>query len=168
MRSTIHTVLAALAGGAVALTLAGTLGRAGAAGPFPSECAEGQIVVAVGRGQLGCRSVRQALALSGCQRGDFVVAGSSGELRCEAPSTSSSGARGLLPQCSSDQIVVSEGGSGWRCVSRLPDRLLPSCSSGEYLAADGSSWRCRTPLPSCSSGESLVSAGSNSWRCERR
>lgn len=167
MSSTIRTVLAALAGGAVALTLAGTLGRAGAAGPFPGECADGQLVVAVGRGQLGCRSIRQALALSGCQRGDFVAAGPGGELRCETP-TSSSGAHGLLPQCSADQIVVSEGSSGWRCASRLPDRILPSCSYGEFLASEGSSWRCRTSLPSCSSGEILVSAGSNSWRCERR
>lgn len=74
----------------------------------------------------------------------------------------------VLPECSSSQLLESEGFGRWKCVDR--SSLMPSCSSGETLRSEGSSgWKCeRGPvIPQCSSGELLVGAGGRDFRCER-
>ena len=74
----------------------------------------------------------------------------------------------VLPECSSGQLLESEGFGRWKCADRSSP--LPSCSSGETLRSEGSSgWKCeRGPvLPQCSSGELLVGAGGRDFRCER-
>ncbi len=46
-----------------------------------------------------------------CSRGDLLV-------RCVGPSNTSWGAQGLLPRCSRDEIVVSEGFGKWKCAQQ--------------------------------------------------
>lgn len=78
------------------------------------------------------------------------------------------GAEYLLPECSSGQLLESEGFGRWKCVDRAS--LFPSCSSGETLRSEGSSgWRCTQAqvFPQCSSGEMLVGAGGRDFRCEK-
>jgi hypothetical protein len=130
---------------------------------LPTNCSDGDIIVAEGTRGFRCRSPRQALRIAGCNQGDFIVTDSSGELRCERASRTSWGARNLLPECSSGNHLESEGFGRWRCI----ESPLPRCSSGEVLVSEGSGrWRCiESPLPRCSSGEVLVSEGSGRWRC---
>lgn len=146
MNTTLRTLLSALAGAALATTLVPAL-REAVAQPrrpatLPTDCSSGDLVV-YESGQFVCRSPRRALALSSCNSGDFVVWNGS-ELHCEHASSTSWGARNLLPDCSSGNHLVSEGFGRWRCV----DNILPSCSSGEIMASEGSGrWRC-APMPS--------------------
>ncbi|MFO0626941.1 MAG: hypothetical protein U0325_15120 [Polyangiales bacterium] len=109
---------------------------------LPARCDAGELLVAGSFGRFECRSPSRALALAGCDAGDFVVAGHSGELRCERPANASRGVRGLLPECSAGEVLVSEGFGRWRCV----DSPLPRCASGETLVSEGSGrWRCAPP-----------------------
>lgn len=109
---------------------------------FPARCDAGELLVAASFGRFECRPPSRALALAGCDAGDFVVAGRGGELRCERPGNASHGLRGLLPDCTSGEVLVSEGFGRWRCV----DSALPRCSSGETLVSEGSGrWRCAQP-----------------------
>ena len=85
---------------------------------LPDDCWSGEIVVSSGHGEFECRSLLETLRLSGCRDGDFVTTDGSGALECERPSTWSSGARGLLPECSSGQTLVSEGFGRWACADR--------------------------------------------------
>ena len=78
------------------------------------------------------------------------------------------GAEYMLPDCSSDKLLESEGFGRWKCIDR--SSLVPSCSTGETLRSEGSSgWRCTAlqVFPQCSSGEMLVSAGGHDFRCEK-
>lgn len=84
---------------------------------LPNDCWSGELVVAESGGEFDCMPLRDALHMSGCDDGDFLTYDSSGGLECISPSQFSSGARALLPQCSSGEILVSEGYSGWRCSS---------------------------------------------------
>ncbi|MDO9019798.1 MAG: hypothetical protein Q8S73_31325 [Deltaproteobacteria bacterium] len=112
-------------------------------GALPSSCSEGDLVVAGRGGRFECRPPDRALRLAGCDAGDFVVAGSGGDLRCERASRSSSGARNLLPDCSSGAMLVAEGFGRWRCV----DDVLPRCSTGETIVSEGTGrWRCAPPV----------------------
>ena len=109
---------------------------------LPARCDAGELLVATSFGRFECRSPSRALQLSGCDAGDFVVAGHGGELRCERPANASRGVRGLLPECASGEVLVSEGFGRWRCV----DSPLPRCSPGETLVSEGSGrWRCAPP-----------------------
>lgn len=109
---------------------------------LPTGCNAGELVVAGSFGRFECRPPSRALQLSGCDAGDFVVAGRGGELRCERPGSASHGIRGLLPECSSGEALLSEGFGRWRCV----ESPLPRCSSGETLVSEGSGrWRCAPP-----------------------
>ncbi len=85
---------------------------------LPTGCWSGQVVVAAAHGRFECVDLREALRLSSCNDGDFITWDSSGRLECSRPTSFSSGAQALLPQCSSGQILVSEGYSGWRCADR--------------------------------------------------
>jgi hypothetical protein len=83
---------------------------------LPDDCWSGEIVVAESGGEFDCMPLRDALRMSGCDDGDFLTYDSSGGIECTSRSQFSSGARDLLPQCSSGQILVSEGYGGWRCA----------------------------------------------------
>lgn len=85
---------------------------------LPTGCWSGEVVVARSGGGFECLDLREMLHLSGCNDGDFITWDSSGHLECSRPTSFSSGAQALLPQCSSGQILVSEGYSGWRCADR--------------------------------------------------
>jgi hypothetical protein len=85
---------------------------------LPTDCSSGEVVAARSGGGFECVELRELLRLSSCNDGDFVTWDSSGHLECSRPTSFSSGAQALLPQCSSGQILVSEGYSGWRCASR--------------------------------------------------
>lgn len=163
----VRTMVACIASATLALSLSAPrmLEAQQRAGTLPTNCSAGEIVVADSFGQFRCRSVRTALQLSGCNSGDFVTTDSSGNLQCTRPTSFSSGARNLLPSCSSGESLQSEGSGSWRCAHSAS---LPHCSSGETVTADGSSWRCvrGVSLPSCSSGETITADGS-SWRCTR-
>jgi hypothetical protein len=87
---------------------------------LPNDCWSGEIVVAESGGEFDCMPLRDALHMSGCDDGDFLTYDASGGIDCTSPSQFSSGARDLLPQCSSGQILVSEGYSGWRCADPPP------------------------------------------------
>jgi hypothetical protein len=143
-RDCLRTALACAVTAAVVLTVASprALEAQQRAGTLPSNCSAGELVVADSFGQFRCRPPGRALQLSGCNSGDFVSINSSGELSCTRPSSFSSGARNLLPSCSSGESLQSEGYGSWRCSRGVS---LPSCSSGESIVADGSSWRCYRP-----------------------
>jgi hypothetical protein len=137
-------ILAALAGAASSFALTATLGSAEAqrrSAALPGNCNQGDLVVADGGGGFRCESPPRALELGNCSNGDFVSIDGGG-LECRGPNSGSWGIRGLLPDCSSNQMLVSEGFGSWRCTD--------------------------SPLPRCSSGEILVSEGYSGWRCERR
>jgi hypothetical protein len=147
MSPSLHKTLTALAILAAAIALVAiSLHDAGAqprAAAVPANCDRGQLLVADSQGRFVCTSPRSALQLSGCQTGDFVVTDSSGDLRCERPSSTTWNVRALLPSCSSNELLVSEGFGAWRCASARSLGILPSCSSGEILVSEGSgSWRC--------------------------
>jgi hypothetical protein len=102
------------AGGAMSGGNAGAQGRVWA---VRGSCNRGDVVIA-GDGELVCVSPDD-LRFRGlsCSEGQFLSLDTWGELRCVGPSTSSSGARGLLPECSSGETLVSEGFGRWRCQS---------------------------------------------------
>ncbi len=134
----VATISAALAAGFVTI---GTVGAQPRVPPLPGCDSDG--IVVSRNGKLVCERTQPALGLAFCNDGDHVVTDAFGRLRCERPGATSSGpARGLLPSCSTGEVLVSEGGGAWRC--RPP------------------------PLPNCSSGEILVSEGSGSWKCTKR
>ncbi|MBN1772999.1 MAG: hypothetical protein JXB32_17145 [Deltaproteobacteria bacterium] len=85
---------------------------------LPTGCWSGEVVVARSGGGFECQDLREYLHLSGCNDGDFVTWSSNGHLSCTRPNWTSSGSRGLLPECSSGEIVVSEGFGRWRCANR--------------------------------------------------
>jgi hypothetical protein len=85
---------------------------------LPTGCWSGEVVVARSGGGFECQDLREYLGLSGCNDGDFVTWDSSGHLECTRSNAFSTGSRNLLPQCSSGQILVSEGYSGWACANR--------------------------------------------------
>ncbi len=84
---------------------------------LPTSCSSGDLLVANGGGRFSCRPLSDVLRLSGCSAGDFVVTSGGGSLRCERASSTSWGARNLLPDCSSGSTLVSEGFGRWRCES---------------------------------------------------
>jgi hypothetical protein len=85
---------------------------------LPDDCWSGQVVVAQPGGGFDCVDLRSALGLSSCNDGDFITWDSSGHFECTRANEFSTGSRNLLPQCSSGQILVSEGYSGWACANR--------------------------------------------------
>ncbi len=119
--------------------------------------------------------VAPSMQLPKCEQGALLVSTGDGyackrlaEVFKAARSTSSWGAEFVLPECSSGQLLESEGFGRWKCVDRAS--LFPSCSSGETLRSEGSSgWRCTQlqVFPQCSSGEMLVGAGGRDFRCEK-
>ncbi|NMC70905.1 MAG: hypothetical protein GYA57_12695 [Myxococcales bacterium] len=118
MSASIRVVLFAAA---IALLLLGgreTAVSADDAPQLPTGCWSGQVVVAASSGRFACVDLREALRLSGCNDGDFLTWDSSGHLACTRPNVFSSGSRGLLPECSSGEILVSEGFGRWRCAGR--------------------------------------------------
>lgn len=126
----------------IAIVLVGSSTLANADTPLasiPNDCSSGSLLVSQGSGSFACVSPNRALQLSGCRDGDFVTT-SNGELVCQGISSTTWSVKALLPNCSSGQILQSEGFGNWRCVS--PPAILPSCSSGETIVMDGGSWRC--------------------------
>jgi hypothetical protein len=111
---------------------------------IPNDCSSGALLVSQGGGNFSCVSPSRALQLSGCHDGDFVTMSSSGELACQGISSTTWSVKALLPNCSSGQVLQSEGFGSWRCVSPSSLNTLPSCSSGETIVMDGGSWRCTT------------------------
>jgi len=85
---------------------------------LPSGCWTGEVVVAAPGGTFECVELRELLKLSGCSDGDFLTWDSSGGVECVRPSSFSSGARALLPDCSSGQTLVAEGFGRWACADR--------------------------------------------------
>lgn len=77
------------------------------------SCSRGEILVYEGSGKASCAELRE-LKFPRCQDGEFLTATSSG-LACVGPSSTPWGAKGLLPECSTGDIVVSEGFGRWKC-----------------------------------------------------
>jgi hypothetical protein len=173
MKTRWGTVLAVAAFRPLGLLFAAGRGEAQSRAPsLPSDCSSGEFVVSRGGGEFRCVPGSEALRLSGCDAGDFVGMGSSGRMECISPSSTSWDVRGLLPDCSSGQMLVSEGFGRWRCTEAAR-AAMPDCSSNEMAVSEGSGrWRCmsapRSPIPECSSGETLVSEGYGRWRCGPR
>lgn len=127
---------------------------------------EGRKPLLVGaNGQYECAGLEDLLRSMDCSG---VLKFTPGDgLKCLKAPSAFSGAELLLPECSSNTLLVSDGWGRWKCVERR--ELLPDCSSGEQLVSEGSGrWRCAPGLPQCSSGEELESEGGNRWRCRRR
>jgi hypothetical protein len=117
MRNSNLLVLAMVALGAFAL--GGLLPRVGAQGrsiTLEGSCDRGDVLVFDGSDRARCVDADE-LAYPRCDEGAFLTT-SSGELRCVGPSTTPWGARGLLPVCNDEEIVVSEGFGRWRCQAR--------------------------------------------------
>lgn len=81
-----------------------------------SSCSDGDIVVADGGSRLRCVDPDD-LRLRSCDDDELLGTDSSGRLRCVGPSSTPWGVRGLLPDCSSGDTLVSEGFGRWRCQS---------------------------------------------------
>jgi hypothetical protein len=79
-------------------------------------CNRGDVLVYSGTNRTQCIPAGR-LELLQCREQDVVGTDTWGPLRCTSPSTTSSGARGLLPECSSGETLVSEGFGRWRCQS---------------------------------------------------
>lgn len=84
---------------------------------FSGSCDRGDVVVFDDGSHLRCADADE-LELLACDSDELLGTDSSGRLRCVGPSTSSWGARGLLPSCSSGDTLVSEGFGSWRCQPR--------------------------------------------------
>jgi len=138
----IHlVVLSSLCGASLCALASVATARADAlpTGPTIPSCPLDSLLVSQGNSTFACVAPDHALKLSGCRDGDFLTT-SGGQLRCKGISGSSS-TKALLPDCSSGQVLQSEGSGSWRCVS--PTASLPSCSSGDTLVSEGSSgWKC--------------------------
>lgn len=82
------------------------------------SCARGDVVVGGDSGELVCVAPGTLRFNSlPCDDGEFLRTDTWGALQCVGPSGFSSGARGLLPECSSGDTLVSEGFGRWRCQS---------------------------------------------------
>lgn len=111
-----HQVLTVVA---VTVALASASGVVFAESPQPSlpmSCSSGDIVVAKGSNTFACVSPQEVLRVRGCSDDDFVVVDSNGRLECMRPSSTSWGVRALLPDCSSGEMLISEGFGRWKCV----------------------------------------------------
>ena len=80
------------------------------------SCDRGDLLVFDGSDRARCVDPDE-LEFNTCDSGEVMGTDSSGHLRCVGPSTSSWGIRGLLPNCSSGDTLVSEGFGSWRCQS---------------------------------------------------
>lgn len=168
-RMLLTVTLALLTGVGTGVGLVATVPSAQAqpARALPTDCSPGMLVVAQRDGRFGCVEPSKALALTSCREGDFITVNAFGDLRCQGIALSGGSTKALLPSCSSGQVLRSDGGGSWRCVSAATS--VPGCSSGQFLQSEGGgSWRCvssPSALPSCSSGQILVAESSSSWRC---
>ena len=90
-------------------------------------------------------------------------------------SADSSHAATIPNDCSSGQLLVSQGNNTFACVSPSRALALYGCNEGDFITMKSgelrcqgitsSTWNVKALLPSCSSGEFLQSEGFGSWRC---
>ena len=81
---------------------------------YVGSCSRGEVMVFEDASHLRCVDAA-ALRPIQCADHEFLGTDGWGRLRCVGPSRTSWGARGLLPVCSSGEIVVSEGFGRWGC-----------------------------------------------------